>query len=183
MRTFILCLLLLPVAAFARDWNVDMAKSGLGFDGIYQGGAFAGKFAKWTATISYDETDLAHAKFNVTVQLASVDTGSGERDQTLATSEFFDTAKFPRASFQSSAMKDLGGGRYEIAGNLTLKGTTRPVVIPVQLRRDAAGNSVAEGQFAVKRLQFNVGDGPWADPSVVADDVLVRVRMVLPRAA
>jgi polyisoprenoid-binding protein YceI len=68
-------------------------------------------------------------------------------------------------------------------GSLTLKGTTRPVVIPVQLRRDAAGNSVAEGQFAVKRLQFNIGEGAWADPSVVADDVLVRVRMVLPRAA
>ena len=80
-------------------------------------------------------------------------------------------------------MKDLGGGRYEVAGSLTLKGTTKSVVIPVQVRRDAAGNPVAEGQFAVKRLEFGVGEGPWADPSVVADDVVVRVRMVLPRAA
>jgi polyisoprenoid-binding protein YceI len=50
------------------------------------------------------------------------------------------------------------------------------------MRKDAAGNAVAEGQFTIKRLDFNVGDGQWADPSVVADEVLVRVRMVLPRA-
>jgi len=53
----------------------------------------------------------------------------------------------------------------------------------VQIRRDPAGNAVAEGQFTIKRLDFNVGDAQWADSSAVADDVLVRVRMVLPRAA
>ena len=79
-------------------------------------------------------------------------------------------------------MKNLGGERYEVAGKLTMKGTTRDVAIPVQIRKDAAGNAVAEGQFTIKRLDFNVGDGQWSDPSVVADDVLVRIRMVLPRA-
>jgi len=49
----------------------------------------------------------------------------------------------------------------------------------VAMRKDAAGASVAEGQFVLKRLAFRIGDGPWADPSVVADDVLVRVRMTL----
>jgi polyisoprenoid-binding protein YceI len=42
---------------------------------------------------------------------------------------------------------------------------------------------VSEGQFTIRRLDFNVGDGRWSDPTVVADDVLVRVRMVLPRSA
>ncbi len=49
MRKLVLLLALLPLAAFARDWNVDMAKSGLGFDGTYQGGPFAGMFKKFSA--------------------------------------------------------------------------------------------------------------------------------------
>ena len=54
------------------------------------------------------------------------------------------------------------------------------VIVPVQVRKDPAGNSVAEGQFSIKRLDFKVGEGAWSDPSVVADDVVVRVRMVIP---
>ena len=91
---------------------------------------------------------------------------------------WFDTAKFPVAKFVSTAMKDLGGDRYEIAGTLSIKGTTQEVVVPVALGKDAAGNSVAEGQFAVKRLEFKVGEGLWADTDAVANEVLVRVRMV-----
>ena len=88
----------------------------------------------------------------------------------------------PVATFQSTAMKDLGGDRYEIAGQLTIKGTARDETIPIEVKKDAAGNSVATGQFTIKRLDFKIGDGQWSDPSVVADEVLVRVRMVLPRA-
>jgi polyisoprenoid-binding protein YceI len=50
------------------------------------------------------------------------------------------------------------------------------------MKKDAAGNSVAAGEFTIKRLDFKIGDGQWGDPSIVADEVLVRVRMVLPRA-
>src|SRR5690349_15350579 len=98
MRTLILAtVLLLPAAAFARDWNVDAAKSTLGFKGSYQKEAFAGSFKKFDATITYDAADLAKAKFDVTVDLASADTSSAERDDTLKGSDFFATAKFPKA--------------------------------------------------------------------------------------
>ena len=49
------------------------------------------------------------------------------------------------------------------------------------MKKDAAGNSVATGEFTIRRLAFNIGEGQWSDPSVVADEVVVRVRMVLPR--
>ena len=67
----------------------------------------------------------------------------------------------------------------EVAGKLAMKGVTRDVVVPVEVRKDAAGNTVAEARFAVKRLPYRIGDGPWSDPSVVADDVTVRARIVL----
>lgn len=176
MRTFILCLLLLPVAAFARDWNVDMAKSGLGFDGIYQGGAFAGKFAKWTATISYDETDLAHAKFNVTVQLASVDTGSGERDQTLATSEFFDTAKFPQAHFVTNAFNRGADGGVIALGTLTIRDQSKPVALKVKFAA-TGGATTLDVNTTLNRLDFGLGaSGDWAD---ISRDINVHGHLVL----
>jgi polyisoprenoid-binding protein YceI len=74
----------------------------------------------------------------------------------------------------------LGGDRYEIDGRLSIKGVTRDVAIPIALQRDAAGNSVAAGQFTVRRLDFRIGEGLWADTSAVADEVVIRIRMVLP---
>jgi polyisoprenoid-binding protein YceI len=167
---------LLPVAAFARDWNVDMAKSGLGFDGIYQGGAFAGKFTKWSAAISYDETDLAHAKFDVTVQLASVDTGSGERDQTLATSEFFDTAKFPQAHFVTNAFNRGADGGVIALGTLTIRDQSKPVALKVKFAA-TGGATTLDVNTTLNRLDFGLGaSGDWAD---ISRDINVHGHLVL----
>ena len=61
-----------------------------------------------------------------------------------------------------------------------MKGVTKPVVVPVALKKDAGGNSVAEGTFAVKRLDYGIGLGLWSDTETVANDVIVKIRMVLP---
>jgi polyisoprenoid-binding protein YceI len=165
MRKLILLLALLPLAAFARDWNVDMAKSGLGFDGTYQGGAFAGKFAKFSAQIAYDENDLAHAKFDVTVQLASVDTGSGERDQTLATADFFDTGKFPQAHFVTSAFNRGADGGVIALGTLTIRDQSKPVTLKVKFAA-TGGATTLDVDATLNRLDFGLGtSGDWADIS------------------
>ncbi|MBS0557843.1 MAG: YceI family protein [Proteobacteria bacterium] len=165
MRIFMLCLLLLPVAAFARDWNVDMAKSGLGFDGTYQGGAFAGKFGKWTAAIAFDETDLAKAKFDVTVQLASVDTGSGERDQTLATADFFDTAKFPQAHFVTTSFNRSADGGVTAQGTLTIRDIAKPVTLKVTFAA-TGGTTTLDVTTTLNRRDFGLGaSGDWDDIS------------------
>ena len=72
----------------------------------------------------------------------------------------------------------LGPGRFEVAGQLAIKGVTRELLVPVQLRQ-AGAVSTASGSFTLKRLQFGIGDGDWNDPSLVADEVLVRFRLVL----
>lgn len=165
MRKLILLLALLPLAAFARDWNVDMAKSGLGFDGTYQNGPFAGMFKKWQAAISYDENDLAKAKFDVTVDLASVDTGSGERDQTLATADFFDTAKFPHAHFVTNAFNRGADGGVIALGTLTIRDQSKPVTLKVKFAVSGGATTLDVGT-TLNRMDFGLGaSSDWADIS------------------
>jgi len=83
------------------------------------------------------------------------------------------------AKFTSTSFRDAGGGKYQVSGKLSLKGVTRDVTIPFAVTRDAAGNRVVESTFGLKRLEFKVGQGEWGDPDTVADNVVVRVRMVL----
>ena len=162
--------------------GVLIDKSEIRFVSKQMGVNVEGRFRKWKANVDFRPKDLAQSKAEFEIDLASIDLASEESETEVRRPRWFDTAKFPVATFQSTAMKDLGGDRYEIAGKLTLKGTAQDVTIPVELKKDAAGNSVAAGEFTIKRLDFNIGEGLWADPSVVADDVIVRVRMVLPRA-
>jgi len=117
---------------------------------------------------------------NFEIELASIDLASEASEVETRRAVWFDTAKFPVARFVSSSIKDVGGGKYEVAGKLSLKGVARDAVVPIALTKDASGNSVAEGAFTIKRLDYRIGDADWADPDTVANEVVVRVRMVLP---
>jgi polyisoprenoid-binding protein YceI len=129
--------------------------------------------------VDFRPGDVAQSRADFDVDLASIDLASEESEAEVRKADWFDTARFPVASFRSSSVRSLGGDRYEVTGKLGMKGATRDLVVPVELRKDAAGNAVAEARFAVKRLPYRIGDGPWADPSVVAAAVVVRARIVL----
>jgi len=103
---------------------------------------------------------------------------NADTDAELAKPDWFNTSKFPKATFQSGAIKALGGGKFEVAGKLSIKGNARDLVVPVQLTQ-AGALSTATGTFALKRLDFKVGDGDWADTSIVANDVQVKFKLVL----
>jgi len=175
--------MLLMASSGAGAQGVLIDKSEIRFVSRQMGVNVEGRFRKWKANVDFRPKDLGKSKAEIEIDLSSIDLASEESETELRRPRWFDTAKFPVATFQSTGMKDLGGDKYEIAGKLTLKGTVRDETIPIEVKRDAAGNSVASGQFTIKRLAFKIGDGQWADPDVVADDVIVRVRMVLPRAS
>jgi polyisoprenoid-binding protein YceI len=177
MKRFLIPIaLFLPTAALARDWQVDTAKSTLAFKGTYQGESFDGKFKKFQATISYDAADPSKSKFDVTVELASVDTDSGERDQTLATSDFFDTAKTPTAHFVSDSFAKAADGSVEAKGNLTIRNQTKPVTLKVKFAEN--GNAATlDVDTTLKRADFGLGVGSdWAD---IGADVPVHGHLVL----
>lgn len=184
LRSFIPSLgALLLAAGQAGAQGLLIDKSEIRFVSKQLGVNVEGRFRKWKANIVFLPTNLAKSKAEFDIDLGSIDLASDESETEIKSPRWFDTAKFPVAHFASTSIKDLGGDRYEIAGKLTLKGITRDVVVPIALKKDATGNSVAEGSFPVKRTDYNVGEGVWADTELVANDVIVRVRMVLPPLA
>jgi len=178
LRTLTL-LALVAAAPLAAAQGVQVDKSEIRFVSKQMGVNVDGRFRKWTANVVFLPADLAHSKADFDVELASIDLASAESESEVKGAVWFNTAKFPVAHFASSSVRSTGPDRYEFAGTLAIKGTTRNVVVPVTVRKDAAGNAVAEGAFTVKRLEYKIGEGEWADPSTVADDVTVRIRMVL----
>jgi polyisoprenoid-binding protein YceI len=77
-------------------------------------------------------------------------------------------------------MKPLGGGRFEVAGQLAIKGVTRHVVTAVTVREDG-GQRIFETVFPIRRLDYRIGEGEWSDQKTLANEVQVRVRLVAPR--
>lgn len=171
--------LLAFVATSAPGQGVIVEKSDIRFVTKQMGANIEGRFRKWRANVVFKPQALASSKAELDIDLASIDLGSTEFEDEVRGAAWFDTAKFPVARFASTSIKDLGGGRYELAGQLTIKGIARDVAVPVTLRSDAAGNRIAEGRFTLKRLDYKLGDGPWADTDMVANEVVVAVRMTL----
>jgi polyisoprenoid-binding protein YceI len=99
-------------------------------------------------------------------------------DTELPKATWFNTAKFPQAQFTSTAIKSLGVGQYEVAGKLLIKGQSRDVTVPVSFAQSGAV-TVASGVLPIKRLAFNIGEGDWADTSMVADEVQIKFKLSL----
>ncbi|MEO5658727.1 MAG: YceI family protein, partial [Polaromonas sp.] len=117
-------------------------------------------------------------KIGFAIDLNSAVVGDADTVKELKKPEWFNVAKFPNATFASTAIKGTGQGKFDVAGNLTIKGASRPVSIPVTLTQ--SGNaSVAEGSFAIKRGDFKIGEGEWADVSIVANDVQVKFKLAV----
>lgn len=178
VRVVIVALLAVSLPALARTWQVDAAHSTLTFTNTYQSVTYTGQFRKFTAAIAYDPADLAHAKFDVSVDITSLDTQNSERDSTALGADFFDAAKFPKAHFVTTAFRKLANGAVVADGVLTLRGISKPVALTVAFvpHGDTATLDVTA---AVKRLDFGIGAGQWSDPSMIGDDVAVHGHLVL----
>ncbi|HEY3179240.1 MAG TPA: YceI family protein [Casimicrobiaceae bacterium] len=180
LRASTLTLLLLLLVPWAGAQGVLIDKSDIRFVSKQMGVNFEGRFRKWKADVVFLPNDLAKSKAEFDIDLASIDLESDDSESESKGPLWFDTAKFPTARFSSKSMKALGGDKFEISGQLSIKGVTKSAIVPIAVKKDAAGNTVADGTFIVKRLEYGIGLGLWADTETVANDVLVRVHMVLP---
>lgn len=175
-RLALLLLLALPALAAATDYRV-LPASRLGFSGSFQGAAFDGSFAKWTAQIRYDPAQLATSRFDVTVDTASARTGDNDRDSALPGADFFNVARFPTAHFVSSGFRQVGG-KVVVDGQLTLRGVTRPVRLDVTFVPTAQGATL-DASGSLNRLDYGVGGGEYADTSVIGAQVQVHAHLLL----
>ncbi len=166
-----------PAAAQAPAAKL-MPGSEIGFVSKQMGVPVSGKFTKFDAQIAFDPRKPEAGKVGFTIDIGSATIGDPETDRELPKAPWFNAAKFPQASFQSSSIKALGGGKFEVAGKLAIKGNSQDVVVPVALTQ-AATATTATGAFAIKRLAFRIGEGEWTDTSMVADEVQVKFKLAL----
>jgi len=137
-----------------------------------------GRFKRFDAQINLDPKKPETGSVAFSIDMGSASLGVPESDAEMPKDIWFNVAKFPRASFKSTSIKGLGNGKFEVAGKLDIKGTSRDLVVPVQITQSGA-NSTATGSFAIKRLDFKIGEAEWTDTTVVANDVTVKFKLAL----
>ena len=136
-----------------------------------------GRFKRFQAQVAFDPKALTTSRIAFELDLGSVALNA-DADAELPKAEWFNVPKFPKATFQSTGIKAVGGGQFQVSGKLAIKGQTRDVVVPVTVTQ-AKGLSTATGAFTLKRLDFRIGEGDWTDTSIVANDVQVQFKLVL----
>ena len=168
---------LFATAAMAAQTLVP-AQSSVNFTAKQMGVPLQGHFKKFDAQVNFDTAKPETSKIHFTVDTGSATMGSKETDAELPKADWFNIAKFPQAVFDSTAVKALGGGKYQVDGKLSIKGQSQNVSIPVQLAQSGA-TTTASGTLPLKRLQFKIGEGEWGDTSMVADEVQVQFKLAL----
>lgn len=121
-----------------------------------------GTFSRLTGEVTLDPEDPATAMITLTIESASIDTGIGMRDKHLRSADFLDVARFPTIAFESQRV-EVVGRRATVAGQLTLHGVTREIVVPVDVRFfDNA--LVATGEFQLNRRDYGINYSSFLNP-------------------
>jgi len=166
--------LLSAAAPAAESYKVDNVHSTVIFRVKHMDASYAyGRFNEMAGSFSIDEADPARTTLDFQVTADSVDTNSAKRDQHLKGPDFFNAKEFPKITFKSKDVKKVGKDAYEVVGDLTLHGVTRPVTVKVAAigtakRPVVMGGGYAagfEGQFVVNRSDFGMKGmvGPIGD--------------------
>lgn len=154
------------------------ADSKISFITRQMGVPLEGHFKKFDAQVAFNPAQLASSNITLNVDTGSATFDAPETDAELPKATWFNVPKFPKATFQSSGIKALGGGKFEVAGKLSIKGVSRDVVTPVTVVQNGA-LTTATGTLAIQRLTFKIGENEWADTSMVADDVQIKFKLAL----
>lgn len=180
-RTFILSLLILPASVFAQDtWVEDPAHSKLGFTVTHLGIAdVPGYFGDYDVTVEASEEDFSDAKVELTVQTASIDTRVEKRNNHLKSPDFFNVEKYPTMTFKSTGIKEIADDKYELTGDLTLHGVTKPVTVTM-LYRGNIQNDMTQGNLKagiqitgiIDRFEFDLG-GKFPPP-MISNEVRIK---------
>jgi polyisoprenoid-binding protein YceI len=184
VKTILLALIAVFAAtpAFAAHWNVDYAKSKLGFTVQWSNSPFVAVFKTWKADIVFDPADPAHAHVLATVDIASEASDTPDNDDGLKGPQGFQTSHFPTATFEATGFAPQGPGKYIANGKLTIRGVVHPVALPFTLA--LAGNSAHMiGAAQVIRTEFGVGQGSeWGGNTPIGRNVVVNVDLVATKA-
>jgi len=174
----------LPAGAAASDWKIDPAHSSAQFSVRHMAiSTVRGAFSKVNGLIALDDKDITKSTVDVTIDVTTVDTREPGRDNDLRSDKFLDVAHFPTMTFKSKKVEQLSPGKLKVTGDLTIRGTTKEVVLdvegPTAPVKDPWGNqrAAATATAKVNRQDFGVKWNATMDNGgvVVGDDVNITI--------
>lgn len=179
-----------PSLALAADYEIDASHSSAQFAVKHMMVTnVRGEFTKLSGTVNLDDKDLKKSKIEATIDATTINTREPKRDEHLRSPDFFDTAKHPTITFKSTAVKKKGPGKYQVDGDLTMRGVTKKVVLDVESPdtevKDPWGNT-KRGAVATTRINRKDFGLTWnkaleAGGMVVGDEVQVTIDLELNR--
>jgi polyisoprenoid-binding protein YceI len=170
-----------PLAAGAETLAVDTTASSVGFVGSKVTGNHPGNFQKFTGSIALASGKAEGGAINFEVETASLKTDDAKLDGHLNGADFFDTAKFPKAKFTSTAIKVGGdkGATHTVAGELDLHGVKKTISFPATITV-AADGVTGTSEFSINRKDFGISYAGKAD-DLIRDEVLIKLSLKAPR--
>jgi polyisoprenoid-binding protein YceI len=177
LRNSAILALAVALPVLAAQLKTDPAKSSVSAVFKQMNVPVEGKFKRFNAQIDYNATKPETSKANMEIEVASFDLGDAEFNKEAQKKDWFNGAQFPKATFVSSALKPAAAGKLDVSGKLTIKGKTADVTFPLSVKQEGAAQ-VFEGTLPIKRLAFNIGEGEWKDTGMVADEVVIKFRVV-----
>ena len=170
----------------AKTWNIDKSHASVRFGINHFFSEVSGKFKSFDGDIQFSPDNLTNSSVSFKIDVASVDTDEADRDEHLKSADFFNATEYPSITFQSTEFKKIEQSNYKVIGNLTMRGVTKNVELPLKItgRMD---NPWKEGyeilgisiDTALNRTDYGIGTGSWAATAVVSDDVAVNISMEL----
>jgi len=167
----VLCLAAVAASAHATTFDTLLPqRSSVGFKVTEMGVPVNGGFSRFSAKLRFDPAHPEAASLVVDIDIASINAGSSEANDMAVSPSWFDSKRFATARFVSKSVKALGGGRYQAVGDLVIKGRSLSMAVPFTFV-EQAGVGHFDGRLPIKRTDFAIGAGEWADPSLVANEV------------
>ncbi len=176
-----------PQAEVPEEWNVDRAHTEVTFSVRHFFTPVTGKFDDFDVSLVYDAENVGNSKVTATIPVASIDTNNEDRDEHLRSDDFFGVATHPNITFESTSVRRVNANELIATGNLTIKGVTREVQLPIEI----LGIQELEGPMAqqmgvskvasfhttleINRNDFTVGTGNWAAATVIGRDVTIEI--------
>lgn len=158
------------------SWIVDKSATTIAFNTTFSGEAINGAFGAYTANIVFDPEQLDASHVKVTIDLASVNSGDGDRDGTLKSDAFFNIAATPKAVYEATSFSKSDDSHFVAKGKLTLRGATKPLSLPFTLNIKS-GVATMSGTVDLDRTAFGVGSGEWAKTDAVPAKVAVKINL------
>ena len=172
-------LALLSLSAQAIEYKqLDTASSRLQFVFKQMNVPVEGQFKRFAGQVAFDPAKPAAARAELSIEVAGIDAGSPEANDEVGSKLWFDSKSHPTVRFVATSIKPAGKDRFDVAGRMIIKGRTQDVSAPATFR--TAGNrAVFDGSFVLKRADFGIGEGIWADFGTVANDVQIKFHLVV----